>query len=79
MARPTKKYVLVRAAKFEHYTNVLFMMDATDFRLSDERFSGNYTILGEGAYDRRAGTLTVDGHAHTVFHDWSVKDEGVAA
>ena len=71
MARPSIKK-LVRAADYNGYKDILFMMDPDDFRLSDERFSSNYAVLGEGAYAVRAKTFTVDGKLYQVHADWSL-------
>lgn len=77
MPKTKKKYVLVRAAKYNNSTDVLFMFEADDFRLQEgSPFSDNYTIIGEGAYDRAAKTLTVPatGETYMVFRDWSLRE-----
>lgn len=66
-----KTMVLARGTKAEH-KDVLFMFKPDDFRLTDERWVGEYVVLGEGVHDRRQHTLTVDGEVYTVHGDWSL-------
>lgn len=75
MTKAKKSYVLVRCGDYNGHKNVLFMMDTTDFRLSDERFSSNYEVLAPGEYAGRARQLTVAerGETYQVFEDWSLK------
>lgn len=41
-------YVLVRAKHYPKFSNVLFVLESEDFRLTDEDFAGDYEILDEG-------------------------------
>lgn len=70
----TKGRVLAVAADYNGYKDVLFMFKADDFRLTDERFSGGYTILGDAEYVHKTRTLTCGGKTYRVYPDWSVKE-----
>jgi hypothetical protein len=79
MARQNVKK-LVRCADYNGYRNVLFMMDGDDFRLSDARFSSNYTVLASDVYAARDKTFTTaDGDTYTVFADWSLQPQPAAS
>lgn len=66
------KRLLVKCADFNGHKDVLFMMKPDDFRLTDERFKGDYTTLDKGTYKSRVLTTEKSG-AFQVFSDWSVK------
>ena len=70
-----KQRVLAQCADYNGYKNILFMMDADDFRLTDERFSANYTVIDTGAYTHRTRTLVADGRTFTVLRDWSLIEQ----
>jgi hypothetical protein len=57
--------------RYHGQCDVPFMMNSDDYRLSDPRFSGNWTVVGEGTYDHPSRTLTV---ADRVYSDWSLGD-----
>jgi hypothetical protein len=74
-----RKRLTVICADDNGHKDIRFMMNSDDFRLTDARFAADYTIVGEGAYDHRARTLTVDGRAYHVFSDWSLGDPSARA
>ena len=41
-------YVLVRAKHYPKFSNVLFVFESEDFRLTDDDYAGDYEILDEG-------------------------------
>jgi len=59
--------VLAICKKYNNSTNVLFMMQADDFRLGD----GNYSIVCVGKFSKKV--LHTEQGNYTVFSDWSVK------
>jgi len=67
-------YVLVRCADYNGHKDILFMMDATDFRLTDKRFSAGYPVIADGDYDKKAARFTIPstGDAYQVHGDWSL-------
>ncbi len=67
-----RRRLMVVCRDYNGHKDVRLMMDSDDFRLTDARFADNYTIVGEGAHDRRARTLTVDSRVYHVFSDWSL-------
>src|SRR4051794_1206753 len=71
---PLTPQKLVGCGDYNGHADGLFMMKSDDFRLSDERFSANYTVLGDGRYDHKARTLTVGGSVYRVYADWSLKE-----
>jgi hypothetical protein len=70
-----KAKLLVNCPMYNRTPNVLFMMDADDFRLHDARFSKDYVVLAPGKYDRKAKTLTTENATYTVFPDWSLRKQ----
>jgi len=69
-----KKKVLALCAKYNNSTNVLFMMEADDFRLSDPRFRDNYTILDPNpTYSFKEKRLVTNQGTYQVFSDWSLR------
>lgn len=89
LTKPTNAPVtrhLVRCSKFDHLSDVLFIMESNDFRFDD----GNYTPIAEGAFEKGKAQVdegdwrkwkvfrTTDGRRFRVFNDWSVGDEIVA-
>jgi hypothetical protein len=66
------QYVLARCRDYNGHPDVLFMMKADDFRLSDP-VHGYSVLCRDCKYDRKAKTLTADGVTYRVFADWSLK------
>jgi len=63
--------VLVKANDYNGHKDVLFMMQADDFRLTNMTFKNNYTVLAQGKYSKRI--LKTELGDFNVFSDWSVK------
>jgi hypothetical protein len=66
-----KSKVLANCADYNGYKNVLFMMEADDFRLHNPVFE--YTVISDAKYNRKTKTLVADGKTYFVCQDWSVK------
>lgn len=83
-APPTHARLLVRVGDYNGHKDVLFMMKQDDWRLTDERFAPNHTVVANGTYTHRhpepgvIGTLVADGVAYGVFSDWSVREEAAS-
>lgn len=66
--------VLVRCADYNGDKDVLFMMKADEFRLTDPRFSANYTVLDAApVYTHKTRTLSSSLGVFRVFTDWSLR------
>lgn len=69
-----QKFILARCADYNGHKDVLFMMEADDFRLTDALFSANYTILDDApTYDWRTRRLATNQGEFLVCSDWSLK------
>jgi hypothetical protein len=66
-----KSKLLVKCHMYNRTPNVLFMMDADDYRLHNG--SNDYEVLAPAKYDRKAKTLTAGVDTYTVFSDWSLR------
>lgn len=70
MTKPkTRSKVLAKCIMYNKTPNVLFMMQADDFRLG----GGNYVLLAPAEYNHKAKELTALGNRYRVFSDWSLR------
>lgn len=72
MKKPAK--LLVKCPRYDNKpADVLFMMEADDFRLHDERYAKEYVILAPAQYNHKSRTLTTATDTYKVFSDWSLR------
>ena len=67
-----KAKVLAVAATYRGVSDVLFMMNADDFRLADPQYG--YTLLAPAKANFKTKTLVAEGRQYRIFSDWTVRE-----
>ena len=73
-----KTRIIVKAAVYNGYKNVLFMMKTDDIRLQHPQYSVNYTKVSDGQYNHKMRKFITPDGVYSVFSDHSVKKDRIA-